>query len=285
MKYFNVNILIFFLLTYQLTQAQHHAIDFDGVNDFIDLGTVNATDPLSLAGSPFTISAWVNFRQSGHQYQRVVSKSDGGFAANGYDLVLQNDGDLDFYLGGQQKIVAPSTGFVPANIWTHIAVTGDGTKYRFFVNGIEVPDASITTKNAYSDPPATTTNMRIGNWNHSTGIRQFNGLMDEVRIWNIARSGPQILTDMNCKITSPRGGLIAVYNMDEGTGTTTTDHSGNNHTGTLTNGAAWTSSTASINPCPTVPTLSQWGLLILALLLMTLGTVYLLQPNSQFSRK
>ena len=32
--------------------------------------------------------------------------------------------------------------------------------------------------------------------------------------------------------------------------------------------------------CPSVPTMSEWGLLILALLLMTLGTVYLIQPNT-----
>ncbi|MEZ4886000.1 MAG: IPTL-CTERM sorting domain-containing protein [Chitinophagales bacterium] len=32
-------------------------------------------------------------------------------------------------------------------------------------------------------------------------------------------------------------------------------------------------------PPPPVPTLSEWGLIVLALLLMTLGTLYLLQPN------
>src|SRR5262249_59346735 len=65
----------------------------------------------------------------------------------------------------------------------------------------------------------------------------FNGLIDEVRISNVVRYtasfAPQLAN------FSPDANTVALYHLDEGNGTTTADASGNNSTGVLTVGAAW----------------------------------------------
>ncbi|MHC4266344.1 MAG: right-handed parallel beta-helix repeat-containing protein, partial [Planctomycetota bacterium] len=45
------------------------ALSFDGKNDYVELGTVEATDPLALADSNFTISAWIKPKLTGDSYQ------------------------------------------------------------------------------------------------------------------------------------------------------------------------------------------------------------------------
>ena len=88
----------------------------------------------------------------------------------------------------------------------------------------------------------------------------FQGQMDELRIWNVARSDCQIASNMNATYTSPVSNLVAYYNFNEGTAggnnaavTSLPDQSPFNNTGTLTNFALngpnsnWVASTAAIN--------------------------------------
>ena len=42
--------------------------------------------------------------------------------------------------------------------------------------------------------------------------------MDEVRIWNVARSQAQIQGSMNTEMTSPTANLAGRWGLDEGTG-------------------------------------------------------------------
>jgi len=61
----------------------------------------------------------------------------------------------------------------------------------------------------------------------------FNGTLDEIRVWNIARSGDVIRTTMASRLTGAEPGLVAYWPMEEGEGQNTADGTGNNHTGQL----------------------------------------------------
>ena len=78
--------------------------------------------------------------------------------------------------------------------------------------------------------------------------------MDEVRIWNVARTATQIQNDRNHYLTSGTG-LIARYGLDEGTGTTIASSIAGAPNGTLTNNPTWTAGqtlTAAGNAAPVV---------------------------------
>jgi hypothetical protein len=57
--------------------------------------------------------------------------------------------------------------------------------------------------------------------------------MDEVRIWNMARTQAQIQFSMNNRISSTTSGLVGYYKLDESSGTTATDATGHGYDGTV----------------------------------------------------
>ena len=63
--------------------------------------------------------------------------------------------------------------------------------------------------------------------------------MDEIRVWNVARTQAQIQASMNTSVPTNSAGLRAYYKLDESAGTSTADATGNGYNGTLTNGSTW----------------------------------------------
>jgi hypothetical protein len=127
--------------------------------------------------------------------------------------------------------------------------------------------------------------LSIGQYKDDDESGTINGDIDEVRIWNVARSREQILSTMNESLTGNEPGLVAYYNFNEGVGggnntgvTTLPDLTRNGHDGQLNNFAGldgslgdgfisnWVPSEV-IAPYIFVPTLSQWGVIIFAVLL------------------
>ena len=76
----------------------NRASEFDGLDDSIDLGLVEMGDPLQL-NSGGTMVAWIKQRTGGVRWQRIVEKSDGENARNGYALLADPDCHKLFYHG------------------------------------------------------------------------------------------------------------------------------------------------------------------------------------------
>lgn len=68
----------------------------------------------------------------------------------------------------------------------------------------------------------------------------FAGAIDEVRIWNVARSQAEIQADLGHPLTGAEANLIAYWKFDENGGNTAYDSTTNGHNGTLFNGPVWT---------------------------------------------
>ena len=66
---------------------------------------------------------------------------------------------------------------------------------------------------------------------------RFHGVIDEVHIWNIARTSAQIADDMIQILSGLETGLVAYYRISDGSGLTLTDDSIYAWTGTLVDGA------------------------------------------------
>ena len=107
-----------------------------------------------------------------------------------------------------------------------------------YVDGVSV---SLTRVNspAYVAMENLTAPVQIGR--ESNGWRQYDGALDEMRVWNVVRTPTEIQSYMTMELTGAEAGLVAYWKFNEGTGTTVADDSPANHTATLQNGPVWLS--------------------------------------------
>jgi len=142
-----------------------------------------------------------------------------------YIVSLNSDNKVAFH-----REVSPwaltSSGTISENTWTHVATVYDGTNITIYINGISSGTlASGNVTGSYNT-------FYIGN---TGGGSYFTGSMDEVRIWDDARTQAEIKANMYAELTGSENNLVAYYNMNAGSGTSLADNSSNSYTGTLTN--------------------------------------------------
>ena len=209
-----------------------NCLDFDGSDDYINCGYV--ANPSSL--SNLTLECWINpqYVASGH-YNRIISQ-DYLNSGPGW-LNLNWDGAAYSYLTG---LYTGSSLKVSQNEWTHLALVWDGSNIYFYFNGAQ--DSNVYP---VSTLPDSDNDLYIG-WQGHYNNTYFNGEMDEIRIWNDARTVSEIRENMCKTLTGNESNLVAYYNFDNTSGTILQDYSGNGNDGTLYNTANddWVVSTA-----------------------------------------
>ena len=174
-------------------------------------------------GIAFTMEAWVNY--SGQDIT-IIDKGN-------YDFLWSlnpntNLSKMGFYTRGKGAWVY-STGTVPQNTWTHVAITLNAGRLTFYINGVASGTDSIATASQDTQP------MNIGRQQPTfCACNHFNETMDELRIWNLARTPSQIKAYLNSVPTNSTG-LVAYYKFDEATGTTTSDATSYGNNGTFVN--------------------------------------------------
>ncbi|MCV6636304.1 LamG-like jellyroll fold domain-containing protein [Candidatus Albibeggiatoa sp. nov. NOAA] len=223
------------------------ALDFDGVDDYVEIP--NSTI-LQLANT-ITLEAWINVGSTPSCGSNACS--DQAIIGNG--LISEKKYLLDVH-GGDRSVPgkvefggsglstpwlwsATASGVVDDNTWHHIAATYDGSEKKIYIDG-ELSKAEATTGNF-----ETTTNpFYIGGL---AGSRQTNGIIDEARVWNIARTQAEIQADMYQALQGDEPNLVGYWPFDEGAGTTAHDETNNSNDGTLTNNPIWVNSAIPIS--------------------------------------
>ena len=112
---------------------------------------------------------------------------------------------------GNQVLRAPYD-FEPGT-WYHLAGTYDGKVMTVLVNGVVAGSQRFSGSIQMDD-----SDLMIGKGdpNFSSG-EYFHGDIDEVRLWNVARSPEQIRAAMNTRLTGKEPGLAAYWTFDDGT--------------------------------------------------------------------
>ncbi|HEX2900088.1 MAG TPA: LamG-like jellyroll fold domain-containing protein, partial [Bacteroidia bacterium] len=220
-----------------------YAIDFNTSTDYVSIPNHAALNPTTA----LTVEAWIRADSwSLNSWGNVIISKDGwGSGEAGYSLRCGANGTLSFLIGTTTSWKeALSTPQMPLNTWTHVAGTFDGTRLTIYINGI----ASGST--LYSGVMlASTYDLAIGRITYTAGgTRNFDGKIDEVRVWSTALSAGTIQEYMTKKVTPAHpnhANLSGYWKLDEGTGNTTADSGPNALTGTR-NGSAWAVSGAAI---------------------------------------
>ncbi|EDP71758.1 VCBS [Flavobacteriales bacterium ALC-1] len=213
--------LLFFLVLPILCQTSFaqsaSGLNFDGQVaswDYIEVPDDNLLD----FTTSFTFEAWVNFDQvnrttNGWDWQCLFAKSR---YTESYGLMLLTDGAnklLRFYHAGfGANFTDYSWNTVTTNQWYHVAVTLSSTETNIYIDGLNVQTQVATgSLTANSNP------LIIGAGNTTGGDPYpFQGEMDEVRIWDYARTGIEINESIDCELSGDETGLVLNFNLNQG---------------------------------------------------------------------
>jgi hypothetical protein len=213
---------------------------FDGsLDQYI---TVPDNDWLTFTNA-FTWEAWIILAKTSwpayEDWATIIAKN----GSSGEEwFAVHSDASFDVRLANADFLLPRNTSLTKG-IWQHVAVTWDGASVRIYLNGI------LRQTSAYTGTIANTVaQLLIGR--DQTGYH-FSGLMDEVRLWNVARSESQILFNMSHTPTGCEPGLVAYWPFDEGSGATAINAAkitGSACNGTLVNAPVYARSSIPLAP-------------------------------------
>ena len=250
-----------------------NAVSLDGTDQYVSVPSAAG----SAVNSPLTIEAWVYVRATTNR-SRLMDFSSGS-AVNDITCVLSSgtSGQPAFYFfNGSSAIIGSLTSpsALPLNAWTHLAFTYDGTNGSIFINGILATNGPMTVP-----PSATRTSNFIGHSNQ--GNPNANAILDEFRIWSVARTPAQIQGSRGAPLVGNEAGLLLYYKFDSASGTVATNNAtatGAAYNGTLVNSPAWVPDSLYYNYTVTSASDAGPGSLRAAIASATNGTVITFAP-------
>lgn len=196
-----------------------------------------------------TISAWINPRTEGSDsgVGRIVGKDPGYSFLVGDTAPINTTNGLTFTKGYSttELKVQSSDNVWTANTWQYVTVTWTGgttasSSVKMYVNGVET--SYQTQQDAVGSVSADSNGLALGAFSAaSCNFADFDGRMDDIKIYNYARTPQQIVEDMNGGHPtggSPVGTQVSYWRMDEANGTTAHDSSISGNSLTLST-ASW----------------------------------------------
>lgn len=203
-------------------RIKDYALDFS--TSFVE---VPDADMLDLS-TTFTIEAWIKPRTL-TSFQHIVSKWNGGGNAS-YTLEV-HEGKLRSAIhdGVNASQAVESNGNILSDVWQHVAVTLDNGTLRLYIDGDldRVFLGSQTPMN--SDRP-----LSIGHEGPPFNGWFYDGLIDDVRVWDVVRTDAEIAARMNA-LKGKKTGLVGWWRFNEGQGDVAKDRTKNKNHGRLGN--------------------------------------------------
>ncbi|MCB1740722.1 MAG: LamG domain-containing protein, partial [Gammaproteobacteria bacterium] len=209
------------------------ALGFDGVNDYVLIDEPQSLAHLEMDQS-LTLEAWV-FPLPDGEGQIMISKE------GEYWLARNPDGRVFYALANiSPGWVAVATDVVlPEQIWSHVALVYDGVAgtVKIYRNG--ALQQTLAGSGPIGDSAPAMQQFRIGGRqtdDSAPGRPRFKGVLDEVRVWNVAREASQIADSHAMVPDALEPGLMAWWRFDESAQSVAFDLSGNAVHGVLGGG-------------------------------------------------
>lgn len=200
---------ILFVFFYHYAHSQINCKNWLGTpskGSYVDIGKLNVT------GNQITVEAVIN---------RTQAYVPGGGDNTEGDIVSKHDNptDVNYLLRPNHAYITTTNGFFPTpdiadielNKTYHVAMVYDGTTLKFYRNGCLMSQIA-----ASGDLFQNSWDTRIGWYQNQIYNTNFIGYINEVRIWNVARTQAQIQAYMNSSLPNPttQAGLLAYYTFD-----------------------------------------------------------------------
>lgn len=176
------------------------ALDFDGTDDYVDMGDVSIVD----GATEMSVCAWINYDPVSVSDAAIVGEYNNG--ASGWTMFVDQTGSafsgsniLSFSvspLSGTSGQVEASDNSITSGEWQHFCGVFKGGSYlRIYKDGVLNAENTTSIVTAVD---STTTPLRIGSWD----ISRFDGKIDDVRIY------PYALTDIQVRLVQNQGSAV-----------------------------------------------------------------------------
>ena len=262
----------------QTDPTTNSSLDFNGTEDYITFG---AAPGLNTPSGTFTVEAWIKIEGTG------IATSTGTGGISGIPIVAKGRSESDaagrnvnYFLGintsnvlvadfeesGGANHPVTGTNAIPLNTWTHVAATYGAGNWNLYINGVldktESEGAAVPEINSIQHASVGTAITSNSASPAAEPAGFFNGKIDEVRIWNLARSATEIAGNYNLELTSGTG-LLGRWGLNENCNSTATNSVSGGVNGTIratnisthpTNGAPYWVSSGYNNLPPNQPT-------------------------------
>ena len=196
----NVLTLTFTAVTLDIW-AVNQVLDLDGSRDYVE---IPPSDSLDITGA-ITLEGWVFHKdaETAHDWSQAwLSKS----ADRLLSWNIRNDG---FFIAQDMWEEDMLRYGAPKDEWFHIACVYDSQKQKVYLNGELAAERDWPGFIASSHSP-----VKIGTHHN----QYWPGMLDEIRIWNVALTHEEIRSKMNAPLTGAEPDLAGYWNFDDGTG-------------------------------------------------------------------
>ena len=217
------------------------ALDFDGTDDALTVATASDSYVDFNGSEAFSGGAWVYVKTmpgSGNQ-DGIITKYDETSTLRGYRLILENDDadttgnfQVDIYdESADQTITATGANdTVNPNTWYHVAFTFNGGTagaagdLKLYTNSVLT--GSNSSNASFLGLEDVAVDFNVGDYDATDAVANntaFTGVIDDVRVYNYARTQKQIVEDLNAGHPaggSPVGSQVLHFQFNEGVGAT-----------------------------------------------------------------
>ncbi|MHC4095188.1 MAG: LamG-like jellyroll fold domain-containing protein [Planctomycetota bacterium] len=205
------------------------ALSFDGVDDYVNCGNSESLD----VSSELTFSTWFKANtlpaRSPEGANWFIGKDIYGKRSYDFGLWKINHGGVRLVaqINGLNRPDNGANTNIEIETWYHAVVTYDGSKITYYLNGnFDGAAPSINVQ-------VTDETLYIGRRGYIGFEEHFDGIIDEVAIYNRALSVGEVRANMHKRLTGDEPGLVGYWDFDEGQGQIVYDLSGNGNNGRL----------------------------------------------------
>jgi len=167
--------------------AVNGGLEFDGSNDRVSCGSFDVTG----GDNHISMAAWFRADNVGRD-GRIISKTAGSWLNSHYWCLTVYGSRLWFLLrtNGITTAQRASSGTLSTGVWTHAAATWDGSTMRIYQDGVLVGSQAKGGTLSTDDSVA----VALGNQPGRAWGRPFDGILDDVRVYNRALSTTEVAT-------------------------------------------------------------------------------------------
>lgn len=202
-----------------ISEKSSRAIRFTGSSgSYVDFGTHAVATP-----EKFTLEFDIFPLSTSSRFQGVIGNAPGDPTTRSLSVYVTNITALEIGFGTNPWNPVTTPPLLRHNAWNHVAVTFDGTLLKVYIDG----QLKFTDSRYAGKTPNTTPIRYLGKTSDT-----FEGMLDEVRIWDLVRSNQEIDQNRIFSLTGNEVGLIGYWNFDEGT-SPVSDLSVNDNHGTV----------------------------------------------------